>query len=80
VYRAEIDPRAFTITQDEDGWHVRGAAIERAAAMTYWEEEAAVIRFQRLIERLGIDAALRKAGVQPGSTVAIGDFELEWED
>ncbi len=80
VYRAETDPKAFTISQDEDGFHVHGAAIERAAAMTYWEHYDAVRRFQRLLETLGIDAALRKAGVQEGDTVFIGDYELEWSD
>ncbi len=81
VYRPEADPQAFTIERTEDGgYRVRGEAIERAAAMTYWEYDENVRRFQRLIERLGIDKALRKAGVQEGDTVYIGDYELEWQD
>jgi GTP-binding protein len=32
------------------------------------------------LETLGIDKALRQAGVQVGDTVFIGDFELEWQD
>ncbi|MEJ5201188.1 MAG: Obg family GTPase CgtA, partial [Anaerolineales bacterium] len=75
------DPRAFTIERAAEGWRVRGAAIERAAAMTYWEYEGSVRRFQRLMETLGVDEALRKAGVQDGDTVMIGDdYELEWVD
>ncbi len=80
VYRVETDPKAFTITQDEDGWHVHGAAIERAAAMTYWEHFDSVRRFQKLLGALGIDTALRKAGVEEGDTVFIGEYELEWQD
>lgn len=81
VYRPETDPRAFTIERTDDGgYRVKGAAIERAAKMTYWEEEAAVLRFHRLIATLGIDAALRKAGVHEGDSVYIGDYELEWAD
>lgn len=82
VYRPETDPKAFTIERTDDGgYRVRGEAIERAAAMTYWEEEAAILRFQRIIETLGIDAALRKAGIQEGDTVYIGeDYELEWSN
>jgi GTP-binding protein len=80
VYRLEADPRDFTITQTEDGWRVAGEAIQRAAAMTYWDEYQSIRRFQRILETLGIDAALRKAGVQEGDTVIIGDFELEWQD
>ena len=48
--------------------------------MTFWEYEGSVRRFQRLMERLGVEAALRKAGVQPGDTVFIGEYELEWQE
>lgn len=80
VYRPESDPSQFTISKVEDGWQVRGASIERAAAMTYWEYADSVRRFQRILATLGIDEALRKAGVQEGDTVFIGDYELEWAD
>jgi len=29
---------------------------------------------------MGIDAALREAGVSDGDTVVIGDYELEWQE
>jgi GTP-binding protein len=80
VYRMESDPQAFSIKRSGDGWRVSGEAIERAAAMTYWEHFQSVRRFQRILEALGIDKALRQAGVQVGDTVFIGDFELEWQD
>jgi GTP-binding protein len=63
-----------------NGWQVKGRAIERAAEMTYWEHEGSVRRFQRLLDTLGIDEALRKEGVMAGDTVFVGDFELEWHD
>jgi GTPase len=81
VYRVETDPKAFTISREPDGeWRVAGAAIERAAKMTYWEHYQSVRRFQRILETLDIDRALREAGVHEGDTVRIGDFELEWQD
>ena len=80
VYRPEADPRQFTITHAPDGWHVSGKSIERAAEMTYWEHYQSVRRFQRILETLGIDQALRQAGVRTGDTVFIGEFELEWQD
>jgi GTP-binding protein len=80
VYRVDSDPQAFTIERSGEGWRVHGEAIERAAAMTYWEHFQSVRRFQRILETLGIDKALRQAGVQVGDTVYIGDFELEWQD
>ena len=80
VYRSKEDPQAFKISRVPDGWSLSGAAIERAAEMTYWEHEGSVRRFQRLLETLGVDKALREAGIEEGETVFIGDYELEWKD
>ncbi len=56
-----------------------GHRIERIAAQTDFEVEESAERFQRDLERLGADAALRKAGIKPGDTVRIGAVELDWE-
>ncbi len=80
VYRAEEDPRAFTIQNTESGWVIKGKAIERAAEMTYWEHRESARRFQRLLEDIGIDKALRDAGIEEGDTVIISGFQLEWQD
>lgn len=80
VYRIANDPREFTIRHESKGWRVSGQAIERAAAMTYWEHEQSVRRFQHILQILGIEDALRQAGAQTGDTVFIGENELEWED
>ncbi len=80
VYRPEENANAFEIEETPEGWRVRGAGVERAAAMTYWQHEGSVRRFQKLMERIGLEAALRKAGVKEGDTVMIGEAELEWEE
>jgi len=80
IYRMGESGRGFTITRDDEGWHLAGKAIERAAAMTYWEYDQSVRRFQRILETLGVDDALRAKGIQAGDTVFIGDYELEWQD
>jgi len=80
VYRASEDPKAFTVMEVEDGWQVHGEAIERAAAMTYWEHRESVRRFQRLMENIGVEEALREAGVEEGDTVYVGEYTLEWQD
>lgn len=82
VYRAEEDPNQFKVTREgEDEWRISGAAIERSAKMTYWQHEGSLRRFQKLMEKLGVDEALRKAGIKEGDTVYIGeDFELEWQE
>ena len=58
---------------------MRGRRIERIAAQTDFEIEESAERFQRDLARLGIDAELRRAGVEPGDTVRIGAVELEWD-
>ena len=81
VYRPTEDARDFHVSRTgAHEWQLSGAAIERAAAMTFWEHEGSVRRFQKIMEALGVDDALRKAGAQNGDTVAIGDFELDWQD
>jgi GTP-binding protein len=81
VYRPKEDPREFAVTREGGNeWRVSGVAIERAASMTYWQHDGSVRRFQKIMETLGVDEALRKAGVQEGDTVAIGEFELEWQE
>jgi GTP-binding protein len=80
VYRPEQDPRDFAIEREEDGWRVRGVSLERAGAMTYWEYEQSVRRFQRIMERLGITDALKEQGIQIGDMVFIGENELEWQE
>jgi GTPase len=80
LYRANEDTRIFTIEHTTEGWVVHSPVLERAAAMTYWEYEGPVRRFQRMIETLGVEKALREAGIQEGETVFIGEHELEWQD
>jgi GTPase len=81
VYRPKEDPKDFHVTREgTHEWRLSGAGIERAASMTYWEHDGSVRRFQKIMEALGVDEALRKAGVQGGDTVAIGDYELEWQE
>lgn len=72
------DEDDFVIEREGDGWRVRGRRIERIAAMTYFEFSPTLLRFQRILEQMGISEALQQAGVQSGETVYIGDEELEW--
>jgi GTP-binding protein len=81
VYRPVEDPRAFTVARVADGaWRVKSASIERAAEMTPWDQTGSVRRFQKLMERLGVDKALQEAGAQEGDTVLIGEYELEYQE
>ena len=72
------DEKLFFVVQEGDSWRVAGIAVERAAQMTNWDYYEAAMRFQRILDAMGISDALRSAGVQDGDTVRIGDAELVW--
>ena len=79
VHRLEAAGDGFTIQRDEEGYVVHGKRIERLAVQTNFDNEESAERFQRELLRLGIDGALRKAGVRPGDDVRIGEVVLAWE-
>jgi len=62
VYRPEEDPREFTLERVPDGFRVHCKALERAAAMTYWEYDQSVRRFHRILEALGVGCGASPAG------------------
>jgi GTP-binding protein len=80
-YTPEPEAIEFEVRRSADGgWRLKGHALERAAAMTYWEYDEAVRRFQAMLQKLGVNDQLREAGVQDGDTVRIGEYELEWRE
>jgi GTP-binding protein len=79
VHRIEPVTDEFVIEHEDGVFRVSGKRIERIAAQTNFDVEESAERFQRDLARLGIDDALRRAGVGPGDTVRIGATELEWE-
>jgi GTP-binding protein len=54
--------------------------VERLAAMTIWNLDESVRRFQRRMRGMGVTQALREVGVTTGDTVYVGDTELVWEE
>lgn len=77
----EIDPDSFEIVAGTDtDWEVRGKNIERLVAMTNFDNEEALHRFQLIWKRLAIDAALKEKGVAEGDSVRIRDMVFEYKD
>ncbi len=80
VITPTADPDAFTIDQiGPREWVVKGTRIEDIASRTYFEFPETALRFQRTLDAMGINEALRKQGVDDGDTVWFGDIELEWQ-
>lgn len=80
VHRLDTMSDGFTVELDDDGaFRVKGRRIERLAAQTNFDVEESAERFQRDLDRLGVDSELRRRGVKQGDLVRIGATELEWE-
>jgi GTP-binding protein len=80
VHRFDPLDAGWQVVAEEGVLRVRGRRIESAAARIDFENEESRDRFQRTLERMGIDAELRRQGAAPGMLVRIGPVELEWGD
>jgi GTP-binding protein len=80
VHRFDPLERGWQVVGENGALRVLGRRIETAAARTDFENEESRDRFQRLLERSGVDAELRRQGAQAGTPVRIGRIELEWDE
>jgi len=80
VHRFDPLAEGWDVVAEEDGFRIRGRRVETAAARTDFENDESRDRFWRLLERMGVDDELRRAGAGPGTTVHVGRAELEWGD
>jgi GTP-binding protein len=80
VHRFDPLAAGWSVVAEGDGLRVSGRRIETAAARIDFTNEESRDRFQRTLERMGIDAELRRMGARDGTLVRIGAQELEWGD
>lgn len=80
LHRFDPLDTGWQVIAEADGLRVRGRRIETTAARTDFENDESRDRFQRTLERMGIDAELRRLGARSGTMVRIGSVELEWGD
>jgi len=78
LHRFDPLDAGWQVEAERDAFRVRGRRIEAAAARIDFENDESRDRFQRTLERMGIDAELRRLGAGPGTMVRIGRVELEW--
>jgi GTP-binding protein len=69
----------FKIEKEDDVFYVRGKKIETLVSMTFFSEPESLMRFQNILNKMGIDKALIEYGVQKGDLVKIGHFEFYFE-
>lgn len=80
VYTLKEDKDEFTITREDGMYVVDGPAVQRVMRRVNLEDNESMYYFQKCLDELGVNEALKKAGVQEGDTVKVVDWELEWYD
>ncbi|MBZ4687262.1 MAG: GTPase [Clostridia bacterium] len=70
----------FTIEKKDGVFVVKGKEIEKHLAMTDFNNEDAVQRFQRILKKMGVEDALREKAISIGDTVQIGEMEFEFTE
>lgn len=78
VYKAQNKPD-FEVKRDDDGaFVITGARIENLVAMTNFDDDQSLRRFQRIWRYMELDKLLQEHGIQDGNTVRIYSMEFEY--
>lgn len=80
VYKLNEDKNEFQIVREEDMYVVIGPTVEKLISRVNLEDTESMYYFQRKLDELGVNEALKEAGVKEGDTVKVVDWELEWYD
>jgi GTP-binding protein len=69
------------LVRDDDGaWRIVGRAAERAVALSDLTDVGALDYARNRLKKLGVDKALKRAGLRNGDEVRIGEFAFEYEE
>ena len=78
VYTLKEDKIGFDIEVVDDIYVVTGPSVERLMGRINLDDNESMHYFHKMLQKLGVDDALKKLGVKDGDTVKIADWELEW--
>lgn len=70
----------FQIDKVDGVFEVRGHRIEKLVAMTNFNSDEGLQRFQRTVIKMGLEEALKEQGIKEGDSVRIKDFEFEFTE
>ena len=80
VYTLKEDEEGFEIIKEDGIFIVDGPAVQKVMRRVNLEDNESMYYFQKCLDELGVNEALKKAGVKEGDTVRVVDWELEWYD
>ena len=79
VYTLE-EKEEFTINRENGIWIVEGPGVERIMRRVNLDDNESMHYFHKSLDKIGVNQALKNAGVKDGDTVSIDGWELEWYD
>ena len=82
IYDANVeDPDKVTIKRNDAGdFVISGKSLEKLVAMTNFNNDEAVRRFQYIWRLKNLDEKLRERGIKEGMMVHIGEMEFEYRE
>ena len=78
VYTLKEDKDEFEIIKDGKEYVVFGPAVDRLMGRVNLEDNESLYYFQKTLRNIGIEDALKNAGIKEGDTVRLNDWEFQW--
>ncbi|MFO7263023.1 MAG: GTPase ObgE [Bacillaceae bacterium G1] len=78
VLFAPEEEEPFVVRKENGVFVVSGKRVEKLVKMTNFQHHDSILRFARIIRKMGIEDALLQAGIEEGDTVQIGDRQFEY--
>lgn len=66
----------YSISKEEGVFVIAGERVERLAAMTDFDSDEGLARFEQILAKMGVEKKLRELGAAEGDTVRIGPYEF----
>ena len=79
MYKLE-DEEKFTVEKDGKTFVVKGEAVDKIIRRVNITDNESLYYLHKKLDEIGLDKALKKAGIKDGDTVKIGNYEMEWDD
>ena len=80
VYKAQYKPDFEVKRADDGAFVITGPRIENLVAMTNFDDDQSLRRFQRIWRYMELDKLLKEKGIHDGNTVRICEMEFEYHE
>lgn len=74
------EEKPFEIAKENGIWVVKGKRVEELFQMTRFTEEESVLRFARILKKMGVEDKLESLGAQRGDEVKIMDYIFNFKE